>query len=146
MTSNFASASAPQPLKGPDSFQRLRGTVISVQKIKKTIGTSDVTSEKREYLEVKFKVEHAEVVEVDIEPSSDKEELNASSPETNQKSKVKPNLELQGKIRSLYFKSDEPIHKDEQLEIATRSRSSISYGWTSSEFGATYKKMSLQHK
>lgn len=50
------------------------------------------------------------------------------------------------KIVRFFFKPEENLRVGDLLEVTTRSRRSISYGWVSGEHGATYRILKKQAK
>lgn len=143
MSAHFATASAPMPIEGPDSYSRYQGKVESAKITKQNIGTSGVSAETKDFLEVKVKITKAETIELPAIPEAPtKLTQSGGSSEGSKPHKIIPDDKSKGKTLRFFFPPNEKIKKGENLEIETRSRSSISYGWTSGEFGASYKKIS----
>ncbi|MDZ4083065.1 MAG: hypothetical protein U1E10_09025 [Bdellovibrionales bacterium] len=141
-----ASSSPPAQFVGPDSRERYVGLVLSAAKISKSIGTSDISGEDREFLEIQMKVQnHSTLETVESETLKlPKTPVNAKAPPPEFKEivqQVPPEMSVR-----FYFKPDEKLQVGDLLEVTTRSRRQISYGWVSGEHGATYRILKKQAK
>lgn len=140
MDPHNVSSSAPSPIEGPDSCMHYRGVVASTAVVQKTIGTSDVTAQEREFLEIHLTVEEARTFEFpEVDPSLRAPKNKTGEPKV--KTIVKETPGLKGTTVRFYFSPGEGIAVGDRLDITTRARSAISRGWISGEHGATYKKV-----
>jgi hypothetical protein len=143
-----ASSSAPVQIVGPDSSERYVGLILSTEKISKSIGTSDTTGETREFLEIQLKVQSHTTLQFPDVPDGDPDSLKrkpGDPPHTRKFNEV-VNVVSPDKIVRFYFKPEEKLRVGDLLEVTTRSRRSISYGWVSGEHGATYRILEKKAK
>ncbi len=134
MKPNGAASSPPVQLIGPDSRELYVGFVKSKLKTSENIGTSDVSSETRDFLEVHLTVQSHTTLEYPM------------TPEETGKLKEIVNEVPSGMTLRFFFKPNEKIQVGDRIEITTRTPRSISQGWSSREHGATFRLLSGKSK
>ena len=101
-----------------------------------------MTGEIREFLEVLIKVQE----HVTLEPvEGPRTPVISSKPEPLAKESDSPKIkEIKrdvpaGQSVRFYFDPNEKLKVGDRVEVTTRSRQQISYGWVSEEHGATFR-------
>lgn len=127
-----ARASPPAPFQGDDYYQRVWGVVMNKRIVTREIATSDVTSERRKFLEVTLRIESVEIVRViDGHPAATGPDDRPPRPPDGRKEH----------LTTFYFEPGSLVRKGERLLVETRSQKQVSESWTSSLYGATFKSL-----